>query len=96
MWVCAGGFAARHHPVIPLLSTRRGERRRQGDEEGIAQERDCEMYASSGFAPKLKSLFRGALPSASLRNAQQRTVQEVIELPQIPDVFAILDAHLTL
>ena len=36
------------------------------------------------------------LPSASLRNAQQRTVQEVIELPQIPDVFAILDAHLTL
>jgi len=38
----AGGEAARHHPVIPLLSSPRGERREQGDERGFskAQVRD--------------------------------------------------------
>jgi len=30
--VVAGGAAARHHPVIPLLSPQSGESRGQGDE----------------------------------------------------------------
>jgi len=33
--VVAGGEAARHHHVLPLLSLRRGERRGQGDERGL-------------------------------------------------------------
>jgi len=43
----AGGFAARHHPVIPLLSPRRGERRGQGDERGLLKSTAAKFMAQA-------------------------------------------------
>ena len=45
--VWAGGFAARHHPVIPLLSPRRGERRGQGDERGLLKSTAAKFMAQT-------------------------------------------------
>ena len=46
----AGGFAARHHPVIPLLSPQRGERG-QGDERGLLKSTAAKFMAQADLPP---------------------------------------------
>jgi len=59
--VVAGGFAARHHPVIPFLSPRRGERRGQGDERGLLKITAAIFMAQVDLLPTVKFLRSLAL-----------------------------------
>jgi len=48
--VVGGSFAARHHPVIPLLSPQRGERG-QGDERGLLKSTAAKFMAQADLPP---------------------------------------------
>jgi|GEM_PF-2997786 len=75
----AGGEAARHQSVIPLLSPRCGERRGQGDERGLLKSTAAKFMAQADLLPGcVQSRLTKPRLRLSLRGAVFATKQSPI------------------